>query len=187
MDALYSWHRKVHFQNNYHSSILFSGLLLLSFLLSQFGLKQKIHLQGKGNERFSKILVDIYQNVKPELTIMDGVGETVADSIISWFSDSHNKKLLENLLALVSVKKIAVSKNKIGKLNGKVLVITGALPSLSRDEAKEIIRKQGGNVSGSVSKSTDFVIVGENAGSKLGEAKKLGVPVISEQEFLKMV
>ena len=124
---------------------------------------------------------------KEELMAIEGVGETVADSIISWFDDAHNKKLLEDLLAFVSVKNVAVSKKKVGRLGGKVLVITGTFSSLSRDEAKEIVRKQGGNVSGSVSKSTDFIVVGENPGSKLSEAKKLGVPIISEQEFLKML
>lgn len=124
---------------------------------------------------------------REELIAIDGVGDTVADSIISWFGDVHNKKLLENLLALVSVKGFSVVKKKTGKLIGKILVLTGSLSSLSRDEAKELIRKQDGNVSGSVSKNTDFVIAGENSGTKLNEAKKLGVQIISEQEFLKML
>ncbi len=124
---------------------------------------------------------------KEELVAIEGVGETVADAIISWFDDTHNKKLLEDLSYLVSVKKVSVSKKKIGRLSGKILVLTGSLSSLSRDEAKELIRKEGGGVSGSISKSADFVIAGENPGSKLSEAKKLGVPIISEQEFLKML
>jgi DNA ligase (NAD+) len=67
-----------------------------------------------------------------------------------------------------------------------VFVLTGTLPTLSRDEVKELIRKSGGDVSSSVSKKTDYVVAGESAGSKLDEAQKLGVTVIDEAEFLKL-
>ena len=71
-----------------------------------------------------------------------------------------------------------------GRFDGKTFVLTGTLPTLSRDAAAELIRKAGGHVSGSVSKSTDFVLAGDSAGSKLDKARSLGVRVIGEQEFL---
>ena len=72
-------------------------------------------------------------------------------------------------------------------LEGKTVVVTGTLETLSRDEAKELIRTHGGKAAGSVSKNTDYVVAGEKAGSKLTKAQDLGVPVLSEQEFLQML
>ena len=72
-------------------------------------------------------------------------------------------------------------------LSGKKFVLTGTLPSLSRDEASELIRRAGGNVTASVSKNTDYLLSGEDAGSKLEKAKKLGVKIISEAEFLRLI
>ena len=74
-----------------------------------------------------------------------------------------------------------------GKLNGKTFVLTGALPNLKRNEAAAKIEQNGGKVSGSVSKKTDFVVAGEEAGSKLDKAVQLGVPVIDEAELLRMI
>jgi DNA ligase (NAD+) len=72
-------------------------------------------------------------------------------------------------------------------LSGKTFVLTGTLPGLTRDEASAMIREAGGNVAGSVSKNTDFVIAGENAGSKLEQAKKFGIPILGEAEFRALV
>jgi len=74
-----------------------------------------------------------------------------------------------------------------GKLSGMTFVLTGTLPTLSRDEASALIRDAGGNVAGSVSKNTDFLLAGEEAGSKLDKAKELGVKIISETELLKLL
>jgi DNA ligase (NAD+) len=74
-----------------------------------------------------------------------------------------------------------------GPFTDKTLVLTGTLPSLSRDEASNLIRDAGGNVTDSVSKKTDYVLAGENAGSKLDKAHKLGIKVITEKEFMKLV
>ena len=115
------------------------------------------------------------------------VGERVAESIHSYFADSHNQKLLAELLGL-GVRPANQSTKKIdGELNGKTLVLTGTLTSLTRDDAKQKIRDAGGSVSGSVSKKTDFVVVGENPGSKFDKAKSLGVQTLTEKEFLKKV
>jgi len=90
-------------------------------------------------------------------------------------------------LFAVGIKVEAVHVSKHRPLEGKVIVLTGELESLSRDEAKEAIRRLGGDASSSVSKNTDFVVVGVDPGSKFDHAKKLGVKIIDEKEFLKMI
>lgn len=121
-----------------------------------------------------------------ELEAMDGVGPIVAGTITNWFKDNHNQKFVETLLPML---KIMVPKEVAGKevLKGKIFVLTGTLSTLSRDEAKKKIKSLGGDVSSSVSKNTSYVVVGENPGSKLDEANKLGVKILSEEEFLKIV
>ncbi|MES2214147.1 MAG: NAD-dependent DNA ligase LigA [Patescibacteria group bacterium] len=120
-----------------------------------------------------------------ELESLNGVGPVVARSIVEWFSDKENKKLYERLLKQVTIQK---EERKIGgKLSTLTFVLTGTLPTLSRDEASEKIRAEGGNVSSSVSKNTDYVLAGSEAGEKYDKALKLGVKVISEAEFLNML
>lgn len=128
-------------------------------------------------------LGNIVEASASELEEISGVGEVVAESIYSWFRESENAKLLDNLLNQVKVTEVTSSK----KLKGKTFVLTGTLDSLSRDEAKQCIRRAGGEVSSSVSKKTDFVVVGHSPGSKVTSAEKLGVEVLSERDFLKIV
>jgi DNA ligase (NAD+) len=117
-----------------------------------------------------------------ELVEIEGVGEVVAHSIVDWFRDKENKKLYDRLLKKVRVK--TEERLKGGRLEGKTFVLTGTLPTLSREEASEMIRAEGGDVSSSVSKNTDYVLAGESAGEKLQKADGLGVEIISEEEFL---
>ncbi len=121
-----------------------------------------------------------------ELEFLSGVGPVIADSITAWFRDKENKKLYERLMREVRFKK---KEKKYGKMqfSGKTFVLTGTLPTLSRDEASEMIRQAGGKVSGSVSKNTSFVLAGENAGEKLEKSIELGVAVLDEGAFLRMV
>jgi len=122
---------------------------------------------------------------REELGFVPDVGEVVAASIAEYFSDDVHQKLIERMIKNgVTIKSAAlVSK----KLSGKTFVLTGTLDSLTRDEAKQKIRLLGGDVSSSVSRETDYVVAGESAGSKLDKAEKLGINIISEGEFLKMV
>ncbi len=120
-----------------------------------------------------------------ELADVEGVGEKVAQEMVAFFSDSHNRKFIENILQHINLEK--TKKSSGGKLTGLTFVITGTLSTLSRDEAKDLIEKQGGKASGSVSKKTDYLLAGENAGSKLDDAKKLGVKIISEAEFKRLL
>jgi DNA ligase (NAD+) len=115
----------------------------------------------------------------------EDIGPKVAESIVEWFGDKHNQKLIEELLAN-GVKIINSEKRAPGKLKGLVFVLTGELENFSRDEAKAKIRELGGDVSSSVSKKTDYVVAGDNPGSKYDKAKELGVKIINEAEFRKM-
>jgi len=112
----------------------------------------------------------------------EDIGPKVAESITEWFNDAHNQKLIDELLTN-GVKIINPEKKSAGKLDGLVFVLTGEMASFSRDEAKEKIRALGGDVSSSVSKKTDYVVAGDNPGSKYNKAKDLGVKIISEEEF----
>ncbi|MEK7493938.1 MAG: NAD-dependent DNA ligase LigA, partial [Patescibacteria group bacterium] len=124
----------------------------------------------------------------PELEAIGGVGEVVARSMYDWMRDKQNQKLIDRLLRLVKVRPSRAGKDGPSqRLAGKTFVLTGALSSLSRDEAKEKIRALGGKVANSVSSKTDYVVLGDEPGSKLDYARKLGVPVLTEREFLEII
>ncbi len=120
-----------------------------------------------------------------ELQNLSGIGPISAHEIVDWFSDKDNKKYLEKLLSKIKIKK-EVSVDG-GKLSGKTFVLTGGMSGLGRDEAKSLIRKLGGEVSESVSAKTSYLVAGDNAGSKLEKAQKLGIKVLTEGDFLKLV
>jgi DNA ligase (NAD+) len=116
-----------------------------------------------------------------------GIGSTIANGVVAYFSDPAGKRLIEKLrrsgVNFTEPRAVAAG----GALSGKTVVITGTLPTLSRTKATATIEAAGGRVTGSVSKSTDFVVAGEEAGSKLEKAKSLGVEVIDEAELLRRV
>ncbi|MFA6042095.1 MAG: NAD-dependent DNA ligase LigA [Patescibacteria group bacterium] len=120
------------------------------------------------------------------LQAVPDVGLVVAESIHAYFKDPETKKMLQALASRVRILPVAAGKQS-GPLAGKSIVVTGALENFSRDAAKEAIRKAGGKWTDSVSKKTDFVVVGENPGSKAAKAKALGVKVIDEQAFQKLL
>lgn len=125
-----------------------------------------------------------------KLAEIQGIGPIVAKSIHDWFADKDNQKLLERLREHIKVSNpdhVSGTAAKSLPLAGKTFVLTGTLASMGRDEAKNALRKLGASVSGSVSTKTDFVVAGEEAGSKLDKAEELGVKVLSEKEFLKML
>jgi DNA ligase (NAD+) len=122
-----------------------------------------------------------------QLLDVDDVGERVAGSIVSWFEDSHNQALIEDLhLNGVKIEKQKLKIRNL-ELSGKTFVLTGTLSTMSRDEAKERIRSLGGDISGSVSKKTTYVVVGRDPGSKADKARELGVMVLSDGDFVELL
>ncbi|HCC60075.1 MAG: hypothetical protein A2402_01280 [Candidatus Staskawiczbacteria bacterium RIFOXYC1_FULL_37_43] len=118
-------------------------------------------------------------------SILD-IGPVVAKSIYEWFSDKDNLKFLEKLQKFVKIQNTNYKSQNL-KLAGQTFVLTGSLKSMTRDQAKEKIRELGGDIAGSVSSKTDFVVAGSEPGSKAEKAKKLGVKIISEKEFLNLI
>ncbi|MFA5413384.1 MAG: NAD-dependent DNA ligase LigA [Patescibacteria group bacterium] len=119
-----------------------------------------------------------------DLQKVPNVGGVMAESVIEWFRDKSNKDLVVRLLKNISVIKPAATKKT---WQGLKFVLTGTLESLTRDQAKEKIQMLGGDVAGSVSKETDYVVAGSEPGSKYDKAKKLGVKILDEKEFLEML
>jgi DNA ligase (NAD+) len=123
-----------------------------------------------------------------ELQQIEGVGPNIAESIVDWFSQTSNQKLLKKLKAAgLDPQMKKDEKKKDGVLTGLTFVVTGTLPTFSRDDAKEFIENNGGKVTDSVSKKTSYLVLGENPGSKFDKAKSLGVKIIDETGLRKLV
>ncbi|HEY1502767.1 MAG TPA: NAD-dependent DNA ligase LigA [Stellaceae bacterium] len=121
-----------------------------------------------------------------EMDALDQIGETVIESINAYFGESHNRGIVERLTKQVTILDAEKPKSN-SAVAGKTVVFTGSLEKMTRDEAKANAERLGAKVSGSVSKKTDYVVAGPGAGSKLAEAGKHGVQVLSEDEWLKLV
>lgn len=122
-----------------------------------------------------------------ELITLDEIGEKIAESVVAYFASPENLELISRLQS-AGVKMTEEKPEAAGNqpFAGKTFVLTGTLPGMTRTEATALIERLGGKVSGSVSKKTDYVLIGEEAGSKLDKAEKLGVKIIDEAEFLSM-
>jgi DNA ligase (NAD+) len=115
-----------------------------------------------------------------ELDAIEGIGEALAQSIAAWFADPYHQSVLDKLKQ-AGVNMQGAAREKAGsQLDGLIFVITGTLPTLSRDGATELIEAHGGKVSDSVSKKTSYLLMGGSPGSKAEKAAKLGVPIIDE-------
>ncbi len=121
-----------------------------------------------------------------DIAAVQGVGPVVAESVVSYFADENNCRMVNELEGLMDIKSDSGRQND-GALHGKTFVLTGSMEKMSRNEAKELIISMGGKVSGSVSGKTDYIVAGDSPGSKLDIANKLGVTVLNEREFLSMV
>ena len=157
--------------------------------LSRFLLAIGIPNIGKRTARDLALAFSTVEGVRAaamdQLLAIDEIGEIVAQSVIEFFSWPENQKMIDGLLA-AGVHPVEERKKQSGALQGLTMVVTGTLPTLSRQEAENFIRENGGTASGSVSKKTNYVVAGENAGSKLQKANALGIPVITESELLQM-
>lgn len=144
-------------------------------------------------QKAAKLLSDRFGNIESiisasveEISSIDGFGEIMAQSVVEFFSHKESIDLIERLKTY-GVNTVSKKEVKGNIFEGKTFVLTGTLPTLSRKEASDIIEQFGGKTSSSVSKKTDYVLAGEDAGSKLKKANDLGVTVISEEEFRNMI
>ena len=123
---------------------------------------------------------------RAQLTAIDGIGPVMADALVDFFTEPHNQEVMNALLAQVTIEPMeqVVSSSPVA---GMTIVFTGALERMTRDEAKAMAERLGAKVSGSVSKKTNLVVAGPGAGSKLADAQKHGVEVISEDAWFERV
>ena len=133
-------------------------------------------------------LNEIMKQTEESLQLVPDIGPTVAKSISDFFKQSKNREVIQSLIKLgVHWPKHDIKKSTSGIFATKTFVLTGTLPSMSREEAKSIIEINGGKVVGSVSKKTDYVVAGTDAGSKLTVAQELGIKIISQSELLNLI
>ena len=158
----------------------------LERLLYALGVRQVGEVAAESIAIKMQTLENCFTATKEDFLAIKDIGEITAGELVDFFRDERTVELCRRL-AEYSVRTTAVSEPAGDRLAGLTFVLTGTLPTMTRDEAGEIIKKNGGKVSGSVSKKTSYVVAGEEAGSKLTKAKELGVPVIDEAELLKMV
>jgi DNA ligase (NAD+) len=145
--------------------------------------------------RAAEILAEEYPSIdalanatSQELENIHEIGPKVAESIVQFFQQEENIKMLDKLKkANVKTEEQKAEDHEKLVLDGKSFVLTGALQNMTRGEASELIKKFGGKISSSVSKKTDFLVVGESPGSKYDKAKKLGISILSEQEFMELI
>jgi DNA ligase (NAD+) len=126
------------------------------------------------------------EETKQEMDALDQIGDTVIESLHDYFGETHNRKRIERLVAQVRIRD-AEKPRADSAIAGKTVVFTGTLEKMTRDEAKASAERLGAKVSGSVSKKTDYVVAGPGAGSKLAEAKKFGVAVLTEDQWAKLI
>ena len=143
---------------------------------------------AKSLGRYFASLDDLREASLDQLAEIDDVGEVIAQSLFQWFGEERNRTLIERLSKAGLSMRSALYQPKAaaGPLAGKTFVLTGTLPTLKREEAAARIEALGGKVSGSVSKKTDYVVAGEESGSKLQKALQLGIPILDEREFLEL-
>lgn len=145
-------------------------------------------------EHVSQVLADHFGSTQAladaseaELSAVPEVGPVIAESLASFFREPENREVLEKLKAAGVIPQAAAPVETRTEIAGKTFVFTGALQRSTREDAEETVRLLGGRATSSVSRNTDFVVAGENAGSKLDKARSLGIPVLTEEEFEEMV
>jgi DNA ligase (NAD+) len=131
-------------------------------------------------------LDDLEKATVDELISIRDIGATVAQSIVTFFNNPDNRAVISRLREY-GVYPAAVARTVGGRLSGRSFVFTGTLTRFSRDHARKLVENQGGNVVGSVSKKTDYVVAGDDAGSKLSKARALGITVLGEEDFLQLL
>jgi DNA ligase (NAD+) len=159
----------------------------LARLLSALG----IRLVG---ERVAQLLASRFGSLEriaaaaeTELAEVHGIGETIARSVVAFFAEPTNRRLIARLRQAGVVTEAPIAARRPKPLAGKTFVLTGTLTALGREAARELIERLGGRIAGSVSKKTDYVVVGASPGSKADDARRLGVTMLDETQFLALV
>ena len=158
----------------------------LSRLIYAFGIRQVGQKAGKILAARFKTLEALQNATLEELTAIDDIGEITARSILEWMASPQSRHLIERLKE-AGVNMTAAEQGSDQRFAGMTFVLTGALEKFTRDEASGMIEARGGKSAGSVSKKTTYVVAGEAAGSKLRKAQELGIPVLTEDEFLELL
>jgi DNA ligase (NAD+) len=160
----------------------------LNRFLFALGIRNVGESTAKDLARYFGNLESIMQATAEQLMAVPDVGPVVAQSIVDFFGESHNREVVQQLRTLgVHWEEYESTGTQTLPLSGKTFVLTGTLASLSRDEAKSRLEALGAKVAGSVSKKTDYVVAGEEAGSKLNRAQELNVPVWNEAELIQQL
>ena len=158
----------------------------LSKFLYALGIRNVGETTAEDLARHFPRLGDLFHLSEEDLMEVEGIGPEVSASVYQFFRDKKNKESIERLKK--AGVKVIESKVKEGKkLTGKTFVFTGALKNVERDEARNLVESLGGMTASSVSKKVDFVVVGEDPGSKFDKAKELGIKTLTEEEFKKMI
>ena len=144
------------------------------------------HLQDKMNFNIHDLLEIVKTFTVDEIKNIDGIGEKIGVTLHEWFNDEKNQKYLEKL-STVGIILTTTTLDSTGALAGKSFVLTGTLVDFTRDQAKDLIKQKGGKIHSSISKDTDYLVAGEAAGSKLKKAQELGINIIDESEFKKLL
>ena len=143
-------------------------------------------LLAKNYGTFAALQHDMENRETEKLVTIDGIGASMGTDIVEFFCEAHNQKTIAELLKFVTVEEYVAETVSDSPLNGKTVVFTGTLAGLARAEAKAMAQKCCAKVAGSVSSHTDYVVMGEDAGSKAKKAQELGVKILTEDEFLEM-
>lgn len=159
----------------------------LARLLYAFGIRQV-------GEKASETLANEFEDIEKffaltvdDLSAIDDIGPVTAQNIVDFFSHPSSREIVDRLKAAGVITRNEKTETGDERFAGKIFVLTGSLPSMTRSQAEDIIKKFGGKTSSSVSKKTSYVLAGNDAGSKLTKAESLGLEIISEEEFLDMV
>ena len=158
----------------------------LERLLFALGIRQVGEIAAEEIARKFRTLDALFEATFDDFVAVNDIGEITATALVEFFASPETRALCDRLAAL-GVKTEAVGEERGSLFEGLTFVLTGTLPTMTRDEASAIVKANGGKVSGSVSKKTSYVLAGEEAGSKLAKAQALGVPIIDEERFLEMV
>jgi DNA ligase (NAD+) len=158
----------------------------LERLLYALGVRQVGEVAAESIARKMRTIDACMNATLEDFTAVEDIGEITASALVEFFADDSTRELIERLRAL-GVNTDATAEQRAETLNGLTFVLTGTLPTMTREEASSLIKQAGGKVSGSVSKKTSYVIAGEEAGSKLTKANELGVTVLDEDGLIKLL